>query len=336
MTKAGCYGSETVVDTAGVTRGFLVCEKPGGNGGTMNFIRSSRLGGDWQLSPVPASGLLLAVTDDGAATYVVSSTVDTLWIGKRTRAGAFTTTRVATVEGSVRDATVAASGGRWWVVWSVSNGDCGCFRLYQAKTMGTRQAAHRLAFDGRNPALVATGASSVQMVAMYQDQAEGGNIVVRDARDTTWGAPAYVYGTATEKRFGSGPSIIRTGGVTRVAWRQLRPGSSVVGYADNATGKWVRHTFNTTAGTRADYGFPYLTHSQGRTLVTWTHESTGDHGVAHVAELYRGRWTEASFDDAKTNSSGVIVAGLGSAGGRAQLVVDVDSGSASFTRLRTQ
>jgi hypothetical protein len=340
-----CVNSQTVLDATGRTRGFVECANPNvsSDQAGMFSVASQTFGGRWKLTRIGPVGRLLAVADDGTATYGLSlegGNPAVLKLVKRTHAGK---TSITTLDRDAAgaDGSLAASHGQWWALWSKPDGGCACFHLFESRTMGSHIAPHFTGRVGRQPDMIALSATAVQVVRNTGFQAEGGPIAVTTADAGGWHADVMVLATSGSSPYGYWPRIVRGDGVTSISWLQRNKDALYdIAYADDRGGVWRRHTFAAPASSRSyrtygPYGPPYLAFSQGRLYLGWSTPVNG-RGIGHVVELYRGHWSEANLSDGQRDGDAVFV-GLVAFQGRAQVVLENRGGSrATATWVRHQ
>jgi hypothetical protein len=342
--KAGCGDSHTVVDADGLTRGFMVCTTPDGEG-ALYYVASAAFGSRWHLTRVASGRTVLDVADDGSTTYGLVDNGSALEVFARTHAGVVKVTRLAdTGDGSDVEGAITARQGKWWALWSEASGDCACFPLYEARTMGTPLKAHDTGKVGREMRLVAVSDTAVEVVRDTRPGAIAGSIVVTRVDGAGWHKDTYLEGTqAPDSGSGFQPDVIQVGEVTEVTW--IRMDATVrdaykVMYADNASKAWRTHAFTVPAafpkGALVTWRPAYLVASRDRTAVGWT-TVVGGRSVAHLAERVGKRWVEADLPSGIANRSSFL-SGLGAWQGRLQCVFDVvdDATNQDTTVVRHQ
>jgi hypothetical protein len=277
VVPAGCAASgrsgDAVAAGDGSVRGFTRFEGGTCTSGTVWYFQGSETA--WTPVASPYKGRVLAVADDGSATYLLYAAADGTRITSRTRGGVFTPgRRVSPVTAGSGD--VIAQGGRWWAVWSEPSGSRAS--LYQARTIGTALARRRVTFaaaaDAR-PSLARTVTGAV----MAFDRSSAGRSDLYQARATVGGNWSLTRFTSDGQS--SRPALAVAGSAAYLAWQR---GPRIA----EASGAWASlrgHTF-ATAGTG-----PRVAVSGGHFVVAWsTTPSTGP-PHAFLAERGGAVWT---------------------------------------------
>jgi hypothetical protein len=149
--STGTWNGDAGAGGDGVTKGFAsymdgACVTPIGYGHPIAYFERS--GSGWRSERTPYVGTVLAVAVDVTGTYLlynseVGQPNSGLRITKRLANGTFTGGREL-APGLADDGDLIVSGGAWWAVWSQGgpNGTPG--DLYQARTMVSAQASHKI------------------------------------------------------------------------------------------------------------------------------------------------------------------------------------------------
>jgi len=266
-------------DSAGTIHGFADTA-PTDNGARLTYFRTAKSG--TASRPSPYVGHVLDVAWDGSdATYVVYSHGTTLAIAVHHDATAtFSAPTVLSSSYSFGGATVVASQGKWWVVWSESEGSHRA--LFERHTLlGSGERTHAVS----TPA----GQSDADPSMTYSG---GKATLVFIRRSATRLYPATVeLGTGTGGLFSTStffvaednvsPDVAVAGNHTYVAWES----DNRIWEKDNVTGSWVLHQF-ATAGINASVALgtshPYL---------AWTTLSER----AFFADRSGGTWSGATI-----------------------------------------
>ena len=308
----------------------MLCEKPTRN--ELEYVTSAAFGGKWTLTAVGTAVRVLAVADDGTATYGLfldGGNGGALKLVKRTRGGATKTTTVDPL--GAGSAAIVAVQGSWWATWSRIPDGFSTPHVWEARTMGRDVATHDTGRQGAEMRMVPLSATSVEIVRGGGSPTLGGGISVVRADAAGWHTDRFVVGSATFSADASHPAITRLGAVTAVCWNQrAKDGTHHTVYADDSSGQWRKHAFTAPA---SDYGPCRLASSEGRLLLAWSTDVNGRQRV-HVAERFQGRWAEADLSDG-TSSTEVLLVGLGAYLGRAQVVMQSRVTSLT-TRVRHQ
>ena len=204
----------------------------------------------------PYRGNVLAAAADQTATYLVYVMTDAagnpsgLGVAKRTHAGSFAGTRVlSTVAGRQIVATaadIAATGGKWWAVWTEQVGptEFAPQQLFQAKTFGTPADHQQITFtgpdiDNAEPSISLDGNGAVLAWRRQTAPEMPGpsDLWVATNANTAWSSR--VFSNAGTQN--GSPDIKRIAGSTYVAF--VRDGQVVE--SENTTGAWTSHVFLT-------------------------------------------------------------------------------------------
>jgi hypothetical protein len=304
VVASGCTAAAQSADAAapadGLARGFARFEGSGCPAAIWYFQRAAA---GWTRQASPYTGRVLAVADDGAATYLLYAAADGTRITSRTHAGTFTPgRRISAV--AARSGDVIASGGRWWAVWSEAAGSGAS--LYQARTMGTTLLRRRVTFtatatDAR-PSLARTSTGAV--VAF--DRTQAGRTDLYQGRAGTGGTWSFTRFTSDGR---SSQAVIAVAGSTAyMAWR----GGPWILRADGAWAA-LRGTAFATAGTG-----PRLAVSGGRFFVAWS--TTPSSGPSHVFLAERGGANWVGRDVTPAAAGRETAVALTAAGGNATVL----------------
>ena len=280
-------------DSAGTVHGFADTA-PGNNGSQLTYFRTTRLSTATHLSPY--TGHVLDVAWDGSdATYVVYSHGTTLYIAVHHDATAsFSAPTVLSASYGFGGATVVASAGKWWVVWSESDGSHRV--LFERHTLhGSGERTH---------AVVTPAKQNDSEPSMTYSGGKATLVFIR--RSTTSLFPATVeLGTGTGGLFSTStffvasdnvdPDVAVSGSHTYVAWES----DNRIWEKDNFTGSWVRREFAThgiEASVAVGAAHPYL---------AWTTLSER----AFLADRSGGTWSGATVTGVGGYGAQVLAAG---------------------------
>jgi hypothetical protein len=284
----------------GVVRGFARFQGTGCTDARLIWFEGA--GGGWQRAPSAYSGRVLAVADDGAATWVLYAATDGTRLGKRDRAGVYgPSSRLSTVAALSGDLVAAA--GQWWAVWAERVGTGRLASLFQAKTIGTAAPRQRITaapfVDGRPS--IARVASGTAVLAFERAHSVTGSSEVLFGRNPGSG---WSFTAMTSNGSSRAPWIATAGQVTHLAWQQ---GNRIV-HADNPTGSFRSHLFATPGAA------PRVAVSAGRVFIAWT--LLRGTGPTHVflAERSGALWVGNDVTPAAaTTEAAVAVAASGGA-----------------------
>ncbi len=260
----------------------------------MTYFRTSQSKTATHASPYV--GHVLDVAWDGSdATYVVYSHGRTLAIGvHHDSTASFSASTVLSASYSFGGATVVASAGKWWVVWSESDGSHRV--LFQRHTL--------LGSGERTHAVVTPAGQSDSEPSMTYSGGKATLVFIR--RSTTRLYPATVeLGTGTGALFSTStffvaednvdPDVAVSGGHTYVTWES----DNRIWEKDNAAGSWVRREF-ATAGIGASVAL-----GTSRPYVAWTTLSER----AFLADRSGGSWSGATVTGVGGYDAQVLAAG---------------------------
>ncbi len=280
-------------DSAGTVHGFADTA-PTDNGARLTYFRTSK--SSTASRPSPYIGHVLDVAWDGSdATYVVYSHGSTLAIAVHHDATAsFSAPTVLSASYRFGGATVVASGGKWWVVWSESDGSHRV--LFQRHTL--------LGSGERTHAVVTPAGHSDSEPSMTYSGGRATLVFIR--RSTTSLYPATVeLGTGTGGLFSTStffvaddnvdPDVAVAGSHTYVTWES----DNRIWEKDNATGSWALHEFATGgigASVALGTSHPYL---------AWTTLSER----AFLADRSGGSWSGATVSGQGGYDAQVLAAG---------------------------
>jgi hypothetical protein len=304
--------SRAVLGGDGTVRGWAVAEGPGCSDQIWFFQGA---GQSWTRAPSPYHGRLLDAGYDGTGAYLLYQAADGVRITKRSAGGTFTPGRLLAATTSPSEGAVMATGGTWWAVWTEPTGANAygdpLDSLFQAKTYGTDQPRQQITFmggtgeDDRNPALARRPGGGA-VLAWTREQTEfpvSSHIRIATSLDGHWTSRAF----ATAGGFNQTPALATDATHTYVTW--LRGNDRIV-EADNTSGVFRSHTFNTPGGG------PSVAVSLGRVFVVWStpYSSTT---LAHVfvAERRGGSWTGLHLP--RSTPSHEFAAGVTARGGKA-------------------
>jgi hypothetical protein len=304
--------SRAVLGGDGTVRGWAVAEGPGCSDQIWFFQGA---GQSWGRVRSPYHGRVLDAGYDGTGAYLLYQAADGVRITKRSAGGTFTAGRLLASATSPAEGAVLATGGTWWAVWTEPTGvnryGDPVDSLFQAKTYGTDQARQQITFMGgtgesdRNPALARRPGGGA-VLAWTREQTEfpvSSHIRIATSLDGHWTSRAF----ATAGEFNQTPDLATDATHTYVVW--LRGNDRIV-EADNTSGVFRSHTFNTRGGG------PSVAVSLGRVFVVWStpYSSTT---LAHVfvAERRAGSWTGLNLP--RSTPSHEFAAGVTARGGKA-------------------
>jgi hypothetical protein len=293
-------------DSAGIVHGFAQLWGGGcGNDPPIHYFEGT--GGTWTQETTPYHGWVMGVAWDPTGTYLLY--LDTrpgqgIRITKRLTDGTYTGGRVLTHNWDSAFATqgdVVATDGQWWAVWAEFAGDHR--ELFQAYTIGG--AAHgrqRITFnpsDDWAPTLALTPGSTFPLTLIW---VRGGSDVgpeppsdLRRALGNATGT--WSSGTLATLGYGNAwPDARVVGTTTYLTW--IRDGRAM--YADNQSGRFVSHQFNTPA---IPYDRPRVGVSSGVVYAGWT----ATVNRAFVAARSGGVWTGAYASPANLPRSQFLV-----------------------------
>jgi hypothetical protein len=331
VAPAACATTGSTADAAmgtdGLVRGFARFQGAGCTDTRLTWFEGA--GGGWRRGPSTYRGKVLAVADDGAATWVLYAAADGTRLGSRDRAGVFTTSTRLSANAPLSGDLVAA-GGRWWAVWAERVGGGRLASLFQARTIGSAAARQRITSapyaDGR-PSL-ARVASGTAVLTFERANPATGRSDVRFGRNPGSG---WSFSALTANGTSRAASVATAGQVTHVAWQQ---GTRIV-HADNPGGSFRTHQFATPGAA------PRVATSAGRVFDAWTLPRGG--GPAHVflAERAGELWTGNDVTPAATSpeaAAAVAAAGgsatvLGAEAPRLWAKAQVRPGTGGFRRL---
>jgi hypothetical protein len=279
--------ADAALGSDGLTRGFVTY---GPDCPSFQIWYFEGAGSSWTRQLSPYQGVVLGVAVDGVDTYLLYVADDGVRITKRTAAGFTPGRRLSTAGliGVVPRGDVIATGGTWWAVWSEQVGPGGEFapqELFQAKTYGTDLSRQRITFNplwDSEPSL-AKRPSGGAVLAWERNDGPGAllsDIRVATSADGAWSSRAF----ATTGSLNTQPDVFTGGRSTFVAW--IRDGRAVA--ADNTSGVFRSHTFNTAASFR-----PRIAASLGRAFVIWTTPGTR----TFFAERVAGTWSGTYLSD---------------------------------------
>jgi hypothetical protein len=258
------------------------------------------MGTTWRRTGSAYRGKVLAVADDGAATWVLYAAADGTRLGSRDRAGAFAPSiRLSTHTALSGD--LVAAGGHWWAVWAERVGTGRLASLFQARTIGTPVARQRITsqpYADGHPALGRV-ASGTAVLAFERANPATGRSDVRFGRNPGGG---WTFAALTANGTSRAPSLATAGQRTHVAWQQ---GTRIV-HADNPSGSFRTHLF-ATPGTA-----PRVATSAGHVFDAWTLPRGGRPAHVFLAERGGDLWTGNDVTAAATSpeaAAAVVAAG---------------------------
>ena len=280
-------------DSAGTIHGFADTG-PADNGPRLTYFRTSR--SSTASRPSPYIGHVLDVAWDGSdATYVVYSHGKTLAIAvHHDTTASFSAPTVLSTSYGFGGATVVASAGKWWVVWSESDGSHQV--LFERHTLlGSGERTHAVVTPaGQNdsePSMTYSGGKATLVfirqptTRLYPTTVELGT-----GTGALFSTSTFFVGEANAQ-----PDVAVSGSHTYVAWES----DNRIWEKDNLTGSWVLHEF-ATAGIEASVALgtshPYL---------AWTTLSER----AFLADRSGGTWSGATVTGVGGYDAQVLAAG---------------------------
>jgi hypothetical protein len=203
--------------------------------------------GRWTQTRSPYQGDVLAVADDGTSTWILyldGRSYDRVLLGRRLHTGRWFFPPVlsrlvgSAVGSGVQGASLVASGGRWWAVWAQALPDpqssSPATTLFQAKTLGGTQSAHRItsvtsAYPESRPALALTrdahGRPTGAVLAWARDVGSHAAFVENDelwcgraGLGGRWTTSTWLSVPAAAHPYALTPALARVGGTTWMAW----------------------------------------------------------------------------------------------------------------------
>jgi len=326
--------SRAVLGGDGTVRGWAVAEGPGCSDQIWFFQGA---GQSWGRVRSPYHGQVLAAGYDGTGAYLLYQAADGVRITKRSAGGTFTAGRLLSAATAPSEGAVIATGGTWWAVWTEPtgvdfNGDP-LDSLFQAKTYGTDQPRQQITFmgstdeDDLNPALARRpgGGAVLAWRREHTQFPPSSNIRIATSLDGHWTSRAFT--TAGEFEFDQTPALATDATHTYVTWQH---GNDRIVEADNTSGVFRSHTFNTHGGG------PSVAVSLGRVFVAWS-TSSGSTTLAHVfvAERHASSWTGLNLP--QSTPSHEFAAGVTARGGKATVrFLSRGSGGQEILNARTQ
>jgi hypothetical protein len=325
-------GSKATVGGDGTVRGWALALGTGCSDGRIWYFEGS--GRSWRQERSPFRGTLLAATQDGTGAYVMYQAADGIHLSRRTLGGTYAAIRLLTSSTyRFSQGAVIAKGGSWWAVWTEQTGEDRfgdpVSGLFQAKTYGTDQARQRITFRGDSdvdPDLaLRPGGGAVLVWQRITELPETGSLRVATSADGAWTSRAF----ATGSGFGphnQQPQVATDSRWTYITWEL----DQHIIEADNRSGSFQRHRFNTPGGS------PSVASSGGRTFVTWT--TLGRTGVpshVFVAERSGATWTGLNLPRATPDfeSAQDVTAHRGKA--TVLIMASVNGGSLLLARAQT-
>jgi hypothetical protein len=295
------WSADAAIGADGLVRGFARFQ---GSGCTdTRLIWFDGAGGSWRRTPSTYRGRVLAVADDGAATWVLYAAADGTRLGSRDRAGVFQPSSRLSTTAPVSGDLVAA-GGRWWAVWAERVGTGRLASLFQARTIGTAAPRQRITsapyVDGR-PSLARVASGTAVLVFERAHSVTGqSNVLFARNPGTGWS-----FSNLTANGTSKAPAVATAGQVTHVVWQQ---GSRIV-HADNLGGSFHSHLFATPGSA------PRVATSAGRVFAAWTLARGSRPTHVFLAERAGELWTGSDVTSAATSpeAAAVVVAAAGSA-----------------------
>ncbi len=280
VVPAGCRQAGQSGDAAAgpdrVVRGFARFQGGTCAGPPILWFQGS--GGAWTHVASPYHGRVLAVADDGAATWVLYAAADGTRLARRDRAGVFSPgTRLSATAALGGDLIAVA--GRWWAVWAEPVGRAGLASLFQARTLGTAVQRQRITYSAvvdARPSL-ARAASGTAVLAFDRTNPATHRSDLLLGRNP---GGAWSFRALTTDGGSRSPSVAMAGQVTHVAWQR---GGRIV-HADNGTGTFRPHTFATPGSG------PRVAVSPGRAHVAWTLARAGKPSHVFLAERSGDNW----------------------------------------------
>jgi hypothetical protein len=313
------FDVDVAQDTAGVAHGFVNlwggsgCDDP-----AIRYFEGS--GSTWSQEATPYRGFVMGVAQDATGTYLLyldHRTGQGVRITKRLADGTYTPGRLLSHEWASSTDTqgdVVAAGGRWWAVWTEYVGiRPPQLELFQASTLGGTRNRQRITvnqLEDWGPSLALTPGTTFPLKLVWvrggQRQGEGPAIqsdlrLADGAAGGTWSSRAL----ATLGHDNFWPDARMVGTTTHVAW--LRDGRAV--HADNGSGRFVSHTFNTPA---IPHGRAKVAASAGLVFTAWTTGSMR----SFVAVRSGGTWT-GTYASPSSATRFQILAGLVPRAGKA-------------------
>jgi hypothetical protein len=275
----GCRSAGSADAAAGpdrVVRGFASFQ-----GGTCTDRRLRWFegpGGDWRQLVSPYQGRVLAVADDGAATWVLYAAQDGTRLGAASRAGAFRpSTRLSARSALAGD--LIAAGGRWWAVWTERTSPTGLASLYQARTLGSAVTRQRLTVsavvDGHPSLGRAASGTAVLVFDRTNPATRRSDLIIGRNPGGAWQWRALTTDGASRN-----PSLAMAGQTTHVVWQH----STGIVHADNGSGTFRPHRFATPGAG------PLVAVSAGRVHLAWTLARAGRPSHVFLAERSGANW----------------------------------------------
>lgn len=296
------WSADAAMGADGLVRGFARFQGSGCTDTRLTWFEGA--GGSWRRAPSTYRGRVLAVADDGAATWVLYAAADGTRLGSRDRAGVFQpSSRLSAAAGLAGD--LVAAGGRWWAVWAERVGTGRLASLFQAKTIGTATARQRItsaAFVDGRPSL-ARVASGTAVLAFERADSATGRSDVRFGRNPGTG---WSFSALTANGTSRAASIATAGQVTHVVWQQ---GSRIVHAENSGGGSFHSHVFATPGSA------PRVATSAGRVFAAWTLARGSRPAHVFLAERAGELWTGSDVTPAATSpeAAAAVVAAGGSA-----------------------
>jgi hypothetical protein len=267
------FSVDAAQDSSGIAHGFAqLWDGSCGDDPPIHYFQGT--GATWTQETTPYRGWVMGVAWDTTGSYLLY--LDTrpgqgIRITKRLTDGTYTSGRLLSPNWASAFATqgdVVASGGQWWAVWAEFVGEHR--ELFQAYTMGgvshARQRITSNPLDDWAPTLALTPGSTFPLTLIW---VRGGSAVgpeppsdLRRALGTasgTWSSSTL----ATAGFLNAWPDARVVGTTTYLTW--IRDDRAMV--ADNQTGRFVSHRFNTPA---VPFGRPRVGVSSGIVFVGWT------------------------------------------------------------------
>jgi hypothetical protein len=312
------FNVELARDTSGVAHGFEDLWDDANANFRIDYFQGS--GTTWTRQATPYHGFVQAVAWDTTGTYLlyIDFTSFDLRITKRLTDGTYTGGRLLStqrgLDGTHAKADVVATGGQWWAVWRehiAPDGSKGLeddqTDLFQAYSIGgTLHGRQRIttnpAWDS-TPTLARTPAGTFPLTLVWvRGGSDFGPPNPHDLRRAL-GSAAGTWSSSTLTTNGFynlSPDVEVVGTTTYVAWH--RDGRTVV--ADNASGSFVSHTFNTPAELTRLY-VPRIAVSAGHVFVGWT--TTSSPRRAFVAKRVGSTWTGTYASPSSATRTQILV-----------------------------
>ena len=289
-------------DTSEVAHGFADLWGTGCNeGAAIEYFEGS--GTTWTREATPYRGFVVAVAWDSTGTYLLYVDIARLElrITKRLTNGTYTGGRLLSThvdfDGSLAQGDVVAAGGQWWAVWrehvapgGVPGNEFNQTELFQAYSIGgtlhRRQRITNNPLWDEMPTLAVMPGSTFPLTLIWaRGGSDFGSDLPTDLRRAL-GNAAGSWSSSTFATLGTlnfWPDAQVVGTTTYVTWN--RDGRAVA--ADNGSGSFASHTFNTPA---IQHARSRIAVSAGSVVVGWTAPTTTTFR-AFVAERVGSTWT---------------------------------------------